>query len=136
MIHHISVTGLHASLIVNRRQYNHFISLLPDVPVYCLIFLTPVHRLVFTWDYQRQLDIRMYASGQDDPFCCQRIKSKGSAAQKPPVTVLISFGYGLINQQRKGIPFILQQMPMSGKTSCFCLHESILSTARNASLGT
>ena len=134
MLHHIPVPGLHAARIIPVGQDDRLIRFCPDFLIRPAVLAVPARRLVAAGKGQVQKEIRMLFPGLQDGAGRQRVKTEGAAAEKTAVPVCVRF---FDRAQQPGEQSIVQRgrnPPVSGKARC--LHESIFSTARNASLGT
>ena len=136
MINHISVAGLHTAVIIHRGKDDGFIRAIPDGPIDRTVFFRPARRLIFAGKDQNQPGIRVRNAKLQHLKGGERIKPQGAAAHEPSVTLIIGAGNRTGKGSRNGRQLFGQKTAMTGKTSGFGDHESIFSTARNASLGT
>ena len=136
MIDHISVSCLHTSRIILRGQYNFLICPAADIPVYIPVLFRPTVRLVPTGNNHNQFHVRMTPAKCQHLQSGKRIKTDRAAAQETTVSGPVGFTDFTNKQRHNGTELLRRQSTMSRKACSFCHHESILSTARNASLGT
>ena len=135
MIHHVPVPHLHTAFIVFRRKNFHTVRLIQDDMIGFPVTSRPADRLIPTGNGHNKFHIRKAFPQRQRSERGQGIKTQGAPAQKGAVVISISLRQGSIQQCGNFILFPGRQEPVTGKASC-SVHESILSTARNASLGT
>lgn len=114
-VSHVSVSGQHSALVIIRRQDNHFIGMLKDIPVDGFVFFLPFCSLCLTWNGKGQDDIGMMLP---EPYClygCKRIESEGAAAEKTPVTFSVRSRYAVIKILGNTVDFTGRQMPVTGE---------------------
>ena len=118
MVHHESVSGLHASFIVPVGKNKNLIRLIKNITIFKLVFFRPSFRLVLTRNRDHKDYIRMFQPKANYFLSGQCIKSNCSTAYEAiePFSVGTSDFTGRLFHDPAHFRF--RQEPMACKTGC------------------